>query len=93
MEWSVSSDINTSYTSQTSSTTLSTNFNENSELYNLLLKKSYDIKLPSCWLNDLTTNKKLKTKFISFFKMGCYGNRCQRIVEKQLVVTESMYYE
>jgi len=91
MKWSVSSDINTSYTFLTSSTTLSTDINENSELYNILLKKSYNIKYPSCWLNDLTTNKKLKTKFISFFKMRCYGNRCQRIVEKQLVVTASMY--
>jgi len=46
MEWSVSYDINTSYTSQTSSTTFSTNINENLEL------------------NDLTTNKNLKTTFI-----------------------------
>jgi len=92
MNWSISYDINSSYTSQIYSATLSNNNNANIELYDLMLKNNYNIKLPSCWFNDVTTNKNLKTKFITFFKMGCYGNRCQRIVEKQLVVTESMYY-
>jgi len=94
MEWSYTSDYYTSYTTQPCSTTLLSNSymaNANLKLYDVLLKNNYNVELPSCWLNDLTTNKKLNTKFITFFKMGCYGHRCQRIVEKQLVVTESMY--
>ncbi|KAF0724256.1 Uncharacterized protein FWK35_00027176 [Aphis craccivora] len=62
MNWNISYDINSSYISQICSVTLSNNNNVNMELYDLMLKNNYNIKLPSCW--------------------------CQRIVEKQLVVTE-----
>lgn len=58
-------------------------------LFNILLKDRYHVKLPHFWSNELSTSKKPKTKLITFFKLGCYGNRCQRAIEKQLVVTES----
>lgn len=65
--------------------------NESPSLFNILLKDRYHVKLPHFWSNELSTSKKPKTKLITFFKLGFFGNRCQRAIEKQLVVTESEF--
>lgn len=50
------------------------------------------MKLPLCWMKDLTTRKKLSTLNLkTLFKTVFYGEWCQRIVEKQLVIAETLY--
>lgn len=93
MEYKFCADTSIDMNAQIYSTPISnlSPINHDSGLFDLLLKNK-SMKLPHYWFNDLTTSRQSKITFLTFFKMGCYGDRCQRIVEKQLIVTESMYY-